>query len=39
MAIKNTLLGGSDWLVGSNLLSTDTNETIDAFVTLVENGY
>lgn len=39
MAIKNTLLGGNDWLEGSKLLATDVNDTIDEFVRLVENGY
>ena len=34
MAVKNTKLGGSDWINGTTLSNTDLNDTFDACTTL-----
>lgn len=33
MAIKNTLLGGTDWELGAALVSQDLNDTFDELYT------
>jgi hypothetical protein len=39
MVVKNDLLGGSDWALGSRLYSADLNDTFDATVGLLVGGY
>lgn len=39
MAIRTELLGGTDFVSGRKLLSTDLNDTFNEIVRLVENGY
>jgi len=36
MAIKNTLLGGQDWIYGKFLVATDLNDTLDALYDLLD---
>ena len=38
MAIKNTLLGGTDWASGEVWFSADINDTYDEIASIVDNG-
>lgn len=38
MAIRNTLLGGSDFINGENLTTTDLKDTFTEIATLVDAG-
>ena len=33
MAVKNTLLGGTDWADGESVMAEDLNDTFDALCT------
>lgn len=39
MAIRNTLLGGTDFINGENLITTDLNDTFDEIARLCESTY
>ena len=40
MAIKNTLLGGVDWLENTNALRPiDLKDTFEKLIELIEDGY
>lgn len=35
MTVKNTLLGGTDWILGESLFTTDLKDTFDELYNLV----
>lgn len=35
MAVKNTLLGGTDWIAGGNIIAVDLNDTLNELYNLI----